>query len=259
MPALAAAISRLVGMARPPFKHRPGQAARYRRVMEPQALEFLRHAFHQMNRGMVLLWRLGLGRMAGVWPKGFGRLLVIEHIGRRSGTRYLTPINYTTVGGHLYCVAAFGERTDWYRNLLAAPNTAVWLPNGRWEASVADVSDDPRRLDLMRSVLIDSGFAAHLFGLHPHHINDDDLAEATATYRLLRIRPLRRQPAPNGPGDLTWIWFPVLGTAVAAGVLRRRSKPYQADRAAQETVERPARMKAHPSQPIHGGDVLAGH
>lgn len=210
-------------MARPAFEDRPGLAARYRRVMEPKALDLLRHTFRQMNRGMVLLWRLGLGRSAEVWPQGFGRLLVIEHNGRRSGSRYLTPVNYTTVRDDLYCVAAFGERTDWYRNLLANPNTAVWLPNGRWEASVADVSDDPHRIDLMRRVLIDSGFAAHLFGLHPHRVSDEDLAEETATYRLVRIRPLQRRAAPNGPGDLTWIWVPV-GAAIAAGVLRRRSK-----------------------------------
>jgi len=211
-------------MVRTGFADRPGPAARYRRVMEPKALEFLRRFFHQMNRGMVLLWRLGLGGMTDVWPHGFGRLLVIEHTGRKSGTRYRTPLNYTIVGDDLYCIAAFGERTDWYRNLLITPSTAVWLPDGRWEASVADVSDDPQRVDLMRSVLIDSGFAAHLFGLHPQHINDEDLAKATATYRLLRIRPLRRQYAKAGPGDLAWIWFPI-GAAITIRVLRRRSKP----------------------------------
>jgi deazaflavin-dependent oxidoreductase (nitroreductase family) len=192
--------------------------------MEPKALELLRHTFHQMNRGMVLLWRLGLGRLADVWPHGFGRLLVIEHTGRRSGTRYLTPVDYTNVGDDLYCIAAFGEASDWYLNLLAAPHTAVWLPDGRWEVSVADVSDDPQRVDLIRRVLIDSGFAAHLFGLHPHRISDEDLAEATAMCRLLRIRPLRRRKAPNGPGDLTWVWIPI-GAATAVGLLRRRSKP----------------------------------
>jgi deazaflavin-dependent oxidoreductase (nitroreductase family) len=171
---------------------------------------------------MVLLWRLGLGRLANVWPKGFGRLLVIEHTGRRSGSRYLTPVNYTTVRDDLYCVAAFGDRTDWYRNLLATPNTAVWLPDGRWEASVADVSEDPQRIDLMRNVLIDSGFAARLFGLNPHRIADEDMADATATYRLLRIRRLQRRAAPNGPGDLTWIWLPVFGASITAEVLRRR-------------------------------------
>ena len=211
-------------MAHPPLADRSGLAARYQRVMEPKALELLRRVFHLMNRGMVLLWRLGLGSWADVWPHGFGRLLVIEHTGRKSGTRYRTPVNYTIVGEDLYCVAAFGKRTDWYRNLLTTPDAAVWLPDGRWEVSVADVSDDPHRVDLMRSVLIDSGFAAHLFGLHPHHISDEDMAEATATYCLMRIRPLRRRTVPDGPGDLAWIWVPI-AAATTCGFLRRRSRP----------------------------------
>lgn len=211
-------------MARSPFADRPGPAARYRRLIEPKALQFLRRAFHLMNPGMLLLWRLGLGGFADVWPHGFGRLMVIEHTGRRSGTQYRTPVNFTIVDDDLYCVAAFGERTDWYRNLLTTPNTAVWLPDGRWEAAVTDVSDHPHRIELMRKVLIDSGFAAPLFGLHPHRISDADLSEATATYRLLEIRPLRQRKGPNGPDDLTWIWFPI-GAVMAAGLLRRRSRP----------------------------------
>ena len=210
-------------MDQPPAPDRAGQDARYQRVTEPNALKLLRRGFRQMNRGMVLLWRIGLGRLADVWPRGFGRLLVIEHTGRKSGTRYRTPVNYTVDGDDLYCVAAFGDRTDWYRNLLASGQTAVWLPDGRWEASVADVSDDPRRIDLIRSVLIDSGFAAPLFGLHPQRLGDEDLAKATSTYRLMRIRPLQRQTAPDGPGDLAWIWFPI-GAATALGWLRHRSR-----------------------------------
>ncbi len=206
-----------------PFAAGRGIAARYGRVMEPRSLRVLRRAFHQMNRAMVLLWRVGLGRYADVWPQGFGRLLVIEHTGRRSGTRYLTPVNYTTAGNDLYCVAAFGERTDWYRNLLAAPTAAVWLPDGRWEATATDASNDRRRLDLLRKVLVDSGFAAPLFGLHPRRMSDETLAAATETYLLVQIRPLRRQPAKHGPGDLAWVWLPV-GAAVAVLLLRRRSR-----------------------------------
>jgi deazaflavin-dependent oxidoreductase (nitroreductase family) len=213
-------------MAGSPAADRPGLAARYRLVMEPRALELLRHGFHQMNRGMEVVWRLGLGRFADVWPRGFGRLLVIEHTGRRSGARYRTPINYTVAGDDLYCVAAFGDRTDWYRNLLTTPDTATWLPDGRWEARVTDVSDHPKRIDLMRRVLIDSGFAARLFGLNPHRISNEDLAEATASYRLMRIQPIRRQNAANGPGDLAWLWIPI-GAVISAVLLLRRCLPRQ--------------------------------
>jgi deazaflavin-dependent oxidoreductase (nitroreductase family) len=188
--------------------------------MEPETMRILRRMFHQMNRGMVLLWRIGLGRFMNVWPRGFGRLLVIEHRGRRTGARYLTPVNYTPAGDDLYCIAAFGASSDWYRNLLAASHGAAWLPDGRWEIRATDASDDRQRLQLLRSVLIDSGFAAPLFGLHPHRMDDAALAEATADYRLVRLRTTRRAATENGPGDLAWVWIPIGITA--ALLLRRR-------------------------------------
>jgi deazaflavin-dependent oxidoreductase (nitroreductase family) len=172
---------------------------------------------------MLFIWRLGLGRTADIWPAGFGRLMVIEHVGRRSGRPYRTPVNYTVVGGDVYCLAGFGARTDWYRNVLARPEIAVWLPDGRWEARAEDASDDPCRLHLMRRVLIDSGFAAPLIGLHPKRIEDTDLAEVTATYPLLRITLLERRDAPGGPGGLAWVWWPV-GGAFAIGCLTRRRR-----------------------------------
>ncbi|BEK87879.1 nitroreductase [Nocardia seriolae] len=44
---------------------------------------------------------------------------VIEHVGRRSGQPYATPVNAFRVGGRLYVAMGHG-RTDWIRNTLAA-------------------------------------------------------------------------------------------------------------------------------------------
>jgi deazaflavin-dependent oxidoreductase (nitroreductase family) len=181
----------------------------------------MRRGLRRVNPGMLLIWRLGLGRLAEIWPRGFGRLMVIEHVGRRSGTVYRTPVNFTPDGDHVYCIAGFGEGTDWYRNVLARPDIAVWLPGGRWAARAEDASGDPRRLQVMRRVLIDSGFAAPLIGLYPNRLGDVELEKATASYRLVRIRPLRHEDAPDGPGDLAWMWWP-LGGAFVVGYLMGR-------------------------------------
>lgn len=195
---------------------RPGIAPRYQKVLEPEFLESLRRRFKGMNRWMLLIWRTGLGRWAEAWPAGFGRLMVIEHVGRRSGTRYRTPVNFTRCGPDLYCLAGFGPKTDWYRNVLAEPEIAVWLPDGRWTATAAEASGSPDRLHLMRKVLIDSGFASRAIGLDPRTADQEALDEATATYRLLRITPDERRDAPDGPGDLSWVWWPI-GLAFLAG------------------------------------------
>lgn len=140
---------------------------------------------------------------------------------------YRTPLNFARLGDDIYVLAAFGRKTHWYRNILAAPEIAMWLPDGRWLATAEDASEDPRRLEIVRQVLIDSGFVAPLMGLHPHVMTDDSLAQATGMYRLLRLRPLHREDSPDGPGSLIWVWA-VIAAALTAmlglGLLRRRAR-----------------------------------
>lgn len=193
--------------------------------MDPKRLRFLRRAFRSFNRGMVLMWRLGLGRFSGIWPEVFGRLMVVEHTGRRSGAAYLTPLNYTQVGEDIYCVAAFGERTDWYRNILSGVLVAVWLPEGRWVGTMTDVSDHPDRMARMRAVLIDAGFAAHAFGLHPRSMSEQELDETTRNYRLVRIRLASPAPTARGPGDLKWVWLPLALSALVLWQRQRQRAP----------------------------------
>jgi len=204
-----------------------GVAPRYGRLTRPEPFAALRRVFHEMNRWMVLLWRLGLGRFTDVWPGGFGRLMVIEHVGRRSGTTYRTPVNFTIVDGDIYCAAAFGRNTDWYCNALAQRSISIWLPDGPWEATVDDLSNDPARLDRLRRILIDSGFAAPLFGLHPRRMSNDELAEATSDYRLLRIQKLRRIAEDGGYQDLVWVWPVGLVLVVAWRMIRRTLEPVE--------------------------------
>jgi deazaflavin-dependent oxidoreductase (nitroreductase family) len=45
---------------------------------------------------------------------------VIDHVGRRSGRRYATPVIGSVHDGTLYVAVLYGERSDWVRNVLAA-------------------------------------------------------------------------------------------------------------------------------------------
>jgi len=195
-----------------------GVSPRYAKVLQPAALDRLRRTFRSMNRWMILLWRLGLGRCAESWPSVGGRILVIEHRGRKSGNRYLTPLNFTRDGSACFCLAAFGSGADWYRNVMATHEAVVWLPDGRWSAAAADVTDEPGARGRIRRVLIDSGFAARLFGLDPRAMTDEEIAETTATYRLVRLETTEHLD--DGYADLAWAWIPIGGVATALGVAR---------------------------------------
>ncbi len=174
--------------------------------------------FRYVNRAMVVLWRLGLGRWLNVWPAGSGRIMVLGHTGRRSGRRFWTPLNYAEVGGAVYCTAGFGTGSDWYRNVLANPAVEVWLPGRSWLGRVDDVDAAPERTDLIRRVLLASGFAATLAGVPVRRLDDAQLAAATVGYRLLRIQRVGGVESHARPADLVWVWLVALLLAVIAAL-----------------------------------------
>jgi len=147
----------------------------------------LRKVFRVMNRFMVFMWQIGLGKMINMWPAGFGRIMVIRHRGRKSGREYLTPVNYAIVEGEIYCTAGFGSVSDWYRNMLVNPRIELWLPEGKRFAHAEDISDSAPRLFLLRQVIIASGFAAQFFGINPKKLNDEQLDAISREYRLVHF------------------------------------------------------------------------
>lgn len=148
----------------------------------------LRKILHAFNPIMILMWRLGMGKMINIWPAVMGRILIIKHRGRKSGKEYLTPVNYAIADGELHCTAGFGSISDWYRNILANPNVELWLPEGWRNANAEDISDSPMRLYLLRQVIIASGFAGPLFGVNQKKLNEDQLDTVTKEYRLVRFK-----------------------------------------------------------------------
>lgn len=192
--------------------------------LDPEILETLRHNFKYLNRFMLLNWRLGLGPWMSAWPAGFGQFLVITHTGRKSGLKRRTPVNFARVDGEIYVTAGFGHISDWYRNLKANPECEVWLPEGWWQAAAEELpQDDPRWIQILRQVILGSGFAAYVFGVNPHKLNDAELREVAKDYRLLHLRRTAARTGPEGPGDLVWVW-PALTALLLPLALRRRKK-----------------------------------
>ena len=184
----------------------------------------LRNAFKLFNRFMLLLWQLGLGNMVNMWPLVGGRILILTHTGRKTGLRRRTPVNYALVDGDIYCTAGFGHISDWYRNLKANPHVEVWLPDGWWFGIAEDVSESPNRLPLLRAVLIASGFAAYAAEVNPRALSDDDLAEKTADYCLIKIHRTKACTGSDGPGQWAWIWPLLTFLLIPLLIIKRRKK-----------------------------------
>jgi deazaflavin-dependent oxidoreductase (nitroreductase family) len=89
-------------------------------------------------RSPIRLYRAGLGFLFG------SRMIMIEHIGRRSGTRrhvvlevvdHPAPHDYVIVSG-------FGDKSQWYRNIQAEPRVRVWVGTRRAAPATATPMTD---------------------------------------------------------------------------------------------------------------------
>jgi deazaflavin-dependent oxidoreductase (nitroreductase family) len=85
-------------------------------------------AFKATNGRVGSKWRIGAG-----WKKPVPTLL-LEHVGRRSGRTFETPLLYMADGRDLVVVASQGglpKNPQWYANLAAHPDTRVSLKGER--------------------------------------------------------------------------------------------------------------------------------
>jgi deazaflavin-dependent oxidoreductase (nitroreductase family) len=84
-----------------------------------------------LHRAPIGLYRHGLGWLFG------NRFLLLQHIGRRSGLARQTVLEvmrHDSVNDRYLVAAGFGDRSDWYRNILAQPEIAIHVGRRRLRA-----------------------------------------------------------------------------------------------------------------------------
>lgn len=77
----------------------------------------------------TLIYRVGLGRLLG------RRFLLLVHRGRKSGLErrtVLEVVKYEADPPAATVLSGWGDRSEWYRNLEAAPPVAVEIGGERW-------------------------------------------------------------------------------------------------------------------------------
>jgi deazaflavin-dependent oxidoreductase (nitroreductase family) len=72
------------------------------------------------------------GRLGHTIPGVPGRMLLLDHVGAKSGTRRTSPLLYVEDGADVIIVASkggFPKHPAWYHNLVANPDTTVQIGN----------------------------------------------------------------------------------------------------------------------------------
>jgi deazaflavin-dependent oxidoreductase (nitroreductase family) len=109
-----------------------------------------------MAKAQVKAFRLTNGRFGSKWRIGAGwskpvPTLLLDHVGRKSGRRFTTPLLYLDDGDRLVIVASQGglpKNPQWYANLLAQPETTVRLRKEGVRRVSAREATGPERAEL---------------------------------------------------------------------------------------------------------------
>lgn len=93
-------------------------------------------AFDEMNSTVIEQFRANGGKAGGIFE---GKLLVlVHHIGAKSGTERIAPLVALSDEGRIYIFASKGgadTHPDWYHNLVANPEITVELGTETYQAT----------------------------------------------------------------------------------------------------------------------------
>ncbi len=108
------------------------------------------------SKAQVRAFRLTNGRIGSTWRIGAGfqkpvPTLLLDHVGRKSGTVFTAPLLYLENGKDLVVVASQGglpKNPQWYANLVANPQTHVHLRKERARPVLARVATPEEKAEL---------------------------------------------------------------------------------------------------------------
>src|SRR5215218_348062 len=82
----------------------------------------------------TLLYRWTGGRIGHTIPFVPGKMLLLDHVGAKSGTKRTSPLLYVRDGADLLVIASkggFPKHPAWYHNLIVNPDTTVQVKGER--------------------------------------------------------------------------------------------------------------------------------
>ncbi len=115
------------------------------------------------NQKIIEEFRANAGKVGGYFEGA--PMILIHHIGARSGTERVNPLTYLPDGDDMVIAATKGgapTNPDWYHNLKAHPRITVEVGTDTLQAQATEVTG-PERDDLWRRLVqLRPGFAEYV-------------------------------------------------------------------------------------------------
>jgi deazaflavin-dependent oxidoreductase (nitroreductase family) len=118
---------------------------------------------NRLTGAHVGLYRASGGRL-GHKPPGFPPMLLLDHVGARSGVRRTSPLVYTRDGEDYVLVASKGgypKHPAWFHNLRAHPDTTIQVGRRRLAVRAHVASDEERARLWPKAVATYGGFEGY--------------------------------------------------------------------------------------------------
>lgn len=144
-----------------------------------------------ISRFPISLYRLGWGGALGWLP-----MLVLTTKGRQSGDPRHVMVEFRRHGSKYYVFSGWGERTDWYRNLLQNPRVTIQHGARVFAADAQPVEDKAEALRALYLFTRNSPLYELVFaGMSSAQAADlNTLAEVAQEFTLVRLEPNDESP-----------------------------------------------------------------
>jgi deazaflavin-dependent oxidoreductase (nitroreductase family) len=112
----------------------------------------------------ALAYRVTGGRIGHTLPGVPGQMLLLDHVGAKSGQRRTSPLLYFPDGENVVIVASkggFPKHPAWFHNLKANPDTAAQIGTERRRVHARVATPEERKRLWPRAVETYSGYAAY--------------------------------------------------------------------------------------------------
>jgi deazaflavin-dependent oxidoreductase (nitroreductase family) len=149
-----------------------------------------------------------------------GSMMILRTTGRSTGLRREAPLGYVIAHGAVYCCAGFGERTAWYRNLVADPRVEVVLPAGAFAGHAEPVTDADEWRRVFPAYVRALGIVGRATLGDLREASPERLERIRTDLPLVRIRPTGIAPGPADPGGWGWVVAQAAWLALVIGLAR---------------------------------------
>ena len=141
--------------------------------------EFSADEVNSFNAKLIEDFRANKGTVT-LEPFAGGPIVLVHHVGAKSGVERVTPLAYTRDGEDVVIIASKGgspENPAWYHNLRANPDTVIELGPDTIEVTAEALTEGPERERLFNQM------ADQMPNFHEYQKNTERLIPVVVLHR----------------------------------------------------------------------------